>query len=231
MRIHITSRRRTPSSGSPSDFHFALERPIERLEGARGHIDSFACSSVREPVLAGVNAKLYCQWSGGVQRIATLEAGDVQNAAQLETEFQTAITNLGGPHAVSVTAVGNRIQFNCLGLSKSETFTVFARTSLLNGSAPYTAQPNGFLDACGLIGALTSNLVCLSTTTAAAAGANRTPQALSQFINLSPYQTLYLHSHIGTTPTGQMGSRPSSPRSSQGTRRQATWSPTITTGC
>ena len=64
MRIYITSRNRTPSSASPSDFQFALERPIELPEGARGTIDSFTCSNVWEAVLAGVNLKLYCQWSG-----------------------------------------------------------------------------------------------------------------------------------------------------------------------
>ena len=41
MRIYITSRNRTPSSASPSDFQFALERPIELPEGAPGSIDSF----------------------------------------------------------------------------------------------------------------------------------------------------------------------------------------------
>ena len=61
MRIYITSRNRTPSSASPSDsdFQFALERPIELPEGARGTIDSFTCSNVWEAVLAGVNQTLY----------------------------------------------------------------------------------------------------------------------------------------------------------------------------
>ena len=85
MRIYITSRNRTPSSASPSDFQFALERPIELPEGARGTIDSFTCSNVWEAVLAGVNIKLYCQLSGHIQRIATLQVGDVPNAAALAT--------------------------------------------------------------------------------------------------------------------------------------------------
>ena len=33
MRIYITSRNRTPSSASPSDFQFAIQRPIELPEG------------------------------------------------------------------------------------------------------------------------------------------------------------------------------------------------------
>ena len=86
MRIYITSRNRTPSSASPSDFQFALERPIELPEGATGSIDSFTCSNVWEAVLPGVNFKLYCQWSGHIQRIASIETGDVQNAAALATK-------------------------------------------------------------------------------------------------------------------------------------------------
>ena len=74
MHIYITSRTRTPSSDSPSDFQFAPERPIELPEGARGAIDSITCSNVWEAVLANVNDALYCQWSGDAQRIATLEA-------------------------------------------------------------------------------------------------------------------------------------------------------------
>ena len=111
MRIYITSRNRTPSSASPSDFRFAFERPIELPEGVRGYIDSFTCSSTWETVLGGVNAKLYCKWSGGVQRIATLEAGDVQNATALAAKVASAIANLSGPHTVNVTAVGNRLKF------------------------------------------------------------------------------------------------------------------------
>ena len=58
-------------------------------------------------------------------------------------------------------------------------------------------HPSGFQDACGLVGALTSDLVCLSTTAAAAATPGRSAIAKGGFINLSPYQTLHLHSHIG----------------------------------
>ena len=54
-----------------------------------------------------------------MQRIATLEAGDVQNATALAVEVQAAIANLGGPRAVTMTAVGNRLQFDCPGLSGS----------------------------------------------------------------------------------------------------------------
>ena len=39
--------------------------------------------------MAGVNAIKYCQWSSGVQRIATFEAGDVQNATALAAKVQT----------------------------------------------------------------------------------------------------------------------------------------------
>jgi hypothetical protein len=46
------------------------------------------------------------------------------------------------------------------------------------------------MDACGLMGAMTRDLVCASAWAA-------TPDANSQFINLAPYQTIYLHSHIG----------------------------------
>ena len=196
MRIYITSRNRTPSSASSSDFQFALERPIELPEGAHGSIDSFTCSNVWEAVLPGVNFKLYCQWSGHIQRIASIETGDVQNAAALAAKVQTAIDNLGESLALSVdvTAVGNRLQFDCPGLTGSETFTVFARPSL---GGMYTTQPNGFQDACGLIGALSSDLVCLSATAAAAASPARSASVVGGFINLAPYQTIYLHSHIG----------------------------------
>ena len=51
------------------------------------------------------------------------------------------------------------------------------------------------MKACGLIGALTSDLVCLSTT--ATAALSLSAFVLGGFINLAPYQTLYLHSHIG----------------------------------
>ena len=61
----------------------------------------------------------------------------------------------------------------------------------------YTTQPNGFQEACGLIGALSSNLVCLSATAAAAANPVRSASVVGGFNNLAPYQTLYLHSHIG----------------------------------
>ena len=193
-RIYVTSRKRTPSSASPSDFHFSLQTPIELPEGAKGYIDSFTCSNTWEAVLAGVNAKLYCQWSGGIQRIATLEAGDVPDITALATKVTAAIANLGGPHAVTVTAAGNRLRFDCPGLSGSETFTVYARPGLRE---MYTTQPDGFEDACGLNGALTNNLVCLSTTAAAAAIPSRSAFISGGFINLAPYQTLYLHSHIG----------------------------------
>ena len=63
MRIYITSRNRTPSSASPSDFQFALERPIELPEGARGTIDSFTCSNTWEAVQKGVNQILYFEYS------------------------------------------------------------------------------------------------------------------------------------------------------------------------
>ena len=146
--------------------------------------------------MAGVNIKLYCQWSGNIQRIATLETGVVQNAAALATKIQTAIANLGEALAlaVNVTAVGNRLQFDCPGLTGGETFTVYARPGLRKIC---TTQPNGFQNSCGLIGALSSNLVCLSTTAAAAASPIRSASVQGGFINLAPYQTLYLHSHIG----------------------------------
>ncbi len=63
MRIYITSRNRTPSSASPSDFQFALERPIELPEGATGSIDSFTCSNTWEAVQKDVNQILYFEYS------------------------------------------------------------------------------------------------------------------------------------------------------------------------
>ncbi len=61
-RIYVTSRNRTPSSASPSDFHFSLQTPIELPEGAKGFIDSFTCSNTWEAVVAGVNQNLYFQF-------------------------------------------------------------------------------------------------------------------------------------------------------------------------
>ena len=43
---------------------------------------------------------------------------------------------------------------------------------------------------------MTQDLVCRSTT--AASSLNIPPDATSQFVNFSPFQTIYLHSHIGT---------------------------------
>ena len=61
-RIYVTSRNRTPSSASPSHFHFSLQTPIEPPEGAKGYIDSFTCSNSWEAVVAGVNQNLYFQF-------------------------------------------------------------------------------------------------------------------------------------------------------------------------
>ena len=75
MRIYITSRNRTPSSASPSDFYFALERRIELPEAARGYIDSCTASNTWESVLAGVNQTLYVKWNTSAQQTLVLDPG------------------------------------------------------------------------------------------------------------------------------------------------------------
>ena len=75
MRIYITSRNSPPASAYASDFHVALERPVELPEGARGYIDSFTCSNVWETILPGVSQKLYCKWNAEAQRTLALEPG------------------------------------------------------------------------------------------------------------------------------------------------------------
>ena len=107
MRIYITSRSRTPDSVSPSDFVFALNRPIELPEGSRGYIDSFVCSNTWESVQAGFNQRIYCQWSGDVQRTLTLDAGDLASTADLADRMTTGLAALAPTQAtVTVTAVG-----------------------------------------------------------------------------------------------------------------------------
>ena len=94
MRIYITSRNRTPSSTSPSDFMFSLERPIELPEGAVGIIDSFTCSNVWEAVLAGVNQTLFFQFNDMAQQTVELEPGDRTSVADLATKLTTGLAAL-----------------------------------------------------------------------------------------------------------------------------------------
>jgi hypothetical protein len=57
------------------------------------------------------------------------------------------------------------------------------------------------MDACGVVGAMTKDLVCRSATAAAAMSQPTltiTADVTSQFVNLAVHQTIYLHSHIGT---------------------------------
>jgi hypothetical protein len=52
-----------------------------------------------------------------------------------------------------------------------------------------------------MVGAMTKDLICRSATAAANLSQPTltiTPDVLSQFVNLAPFQTIYLHSHIGT---------------------------------
>ena len=66
---------------------------------------------------------------------------------------------------------------------------VVTRASLLSGLAGYSRHSSGFHDSCGLIGALSSDLVCLSTTAAAARSlstAGRLASVVGGFINLAP---------------------------------------------
>ena len=117
MRIYITSRNRMPSSASPSDFQFALERPIELPEGARGTIGSFTCSNVWEAVLAGVNQTLYFQYNYMAQQTLVLEPGDITSVADLATKLTTRLESLNPfEPPVTVTASGSRLVFECAGL-------------------------------------------------------------------------------------------------------------------
>ena len=188
MRIYITSRKRTLGSASPSDFHFALERPVELPEGSRGFIDSFVCSNTWETIITGVNDKLYVKWSAGVPRTLTLDPGPIASAADLATKLTTGLAAVDPTmKTVTVTASGdNRVQFSCPTLTGTETFTVYGRTSLLAGTAPHTAAAD-YQDACEVVGAMTTDLTCSQGT-----------DATSQFISLAPYRQLFLHSHIGT---------------------------------
>jgi hypothetical protein len=82
-----------------------------------------------------------------------------------------------------------------------ETFTVWARTSLLKGESGFAKPSGGYMDACEIVGAMTRDLVCRSATAAANMSQPTltiTPDVLSQYISLAPFQTIYLHSHIGT---------------------------------
>ena len=99
MRIYITSRNRTISSASPSDFQFALERPIELPEGARGTIDSFTCSNTWEAVQKDVNQILYFEYNcltPGSLAPLVLAPGDIASAADLAIKLTTGLA--AAPH-------------------------------------------------------------------------------------------------------------------------------------
>ena len=196
-RIYVTSRKRTPSSASPSDFHFSLQTPIELPEGAKGYIDSFTCSNTWETIIKDVNARVYYQWSdqGATMNHFDLAPGDISSTTVLATKLTTMLAAHASQSApVTVTAVGDtRINFSAPTLAAGDSFVIFARTTLNYGNLPMPT--GGWIDACGIIGAMTKDLLCLDSV---AAGLAQVPQdATSQFINLAPYQTLYLHSHIG----------------------------------
>jgi len=199
MRIYINSRNRTPSSASPSDFQFALERPIELLEGAHGSIDSFTCSNVWESVLAGVNQTLYFQYNYMAQQTLELEPGDLTNVAALAAKLTTAL-QFEAPFEppVTVTASGNRLIFACPGLGVGQRFTVVSRATLNSGLSAYTRPAGGWGDASALVGAMTKDIQCINSADAGSlTAAQINDLRTSQMVNLSPYQTLYLHSHIG----------------------------------
>mgnify|MGYP000529810109 CR=1 FL=1 len=106
MRIYITSRNRTPSSASPSDFQFAVECPIELPEGANGIIDSFTCSNVWESVLAGVSQTLYFQYNYMAQQTLVIEPGDLTSVAALAAKLTTGLQAPFEPPGWCSTALG-----------------------------------------------------------------------------------------------------------------------------
>jgi len=204
MRIYITSRNRTPSSASPSDFQFALERPVELPEGATGSIDSFTCSNTWEAVQKDVNQYIYFDYSHlipGTLPPLKLAPGDLASAGDLAAKLTTGLA-AAAPNEppVFVTAVGNRLIFECPGLAPGESFTVISRKSLIAGVLwPLVTRPaGGWGDACALVGAMTKDIQCIHPLQAQHLTASTVNDLrTSQMVNLSPYQTLYLHSHIG----------------------------------
>ena len=125
MRIYITSRNRTPSSASPSDFQFALERPIELPEGARGTIDSFTCSNVWEAVLAGCESDPILPIQLPIPATLAplvLEPGDITSVADLASQIDNRTGSRCSIRAsCNVTASGNRLIFDCPGLGVGQT--------------------------------------------------------------------------------------------------------------
>ena len=143
MRIYITSRNRTHSSASPSDFQFALERPLDLPEGARGAVDSFTCSNVWEAVLAGENQTLDCKYNFAAQQALVLTMGDLVSVADLASKLSTGLATLNpGLPPVTVAASGNRLLFSRPSLGVGETFTVSSRATVNSGLSAYT-QPSG----------------------------------------------------------------------------------------
>jgi hypothetical protein len=202
MRTYIASRNRTPSSASPSGFQFALERPLELPEGARGTIDSFTCSNVWEAVLAGVNQTLYFQYNylpANTLFPLVLEPGDISSVAALAAKLTTGLA-AAAPFEppVTVTVSGNRLVFACPGLGVGQRFTVVSRQTLNSGLSAYTRPAGGWGDASALVGAMTKDIQCINSADAGSLTAAQINNLrTSQMVNLSPYQTLYLHSHIG----------------------------------
>jgi hypothetical protein len=165
---------------------------MEIPEGSRGYIDSFTCSHTWRSVIADVNTRLYFRWSDQAAMVsADLTVGDISSASDLATKLTSAIgskTLQSAPVTVTVQANSStHLLVSAPALAANATFTIYARTSLRRLVAP----AGGWIDACGLAGFMTKDLVCVD---AAAVG----PQdASGEFINLAPYQTIYLHSHIG----------------------------------
>ncbi len=210
MRVYINSKNRTLDSNGPSDFNFALNRPIELPEGSRGYIDSFVCSNVWETVQPNYNNRFYCTWANPALPNSTpinlqfaLNIENIASTDYLATMLTSRLSTLSptGQGVLCAAEGTSRIRFSCPTLVGEETFTVWARTSLLKGEAGLGKPSGGYTDACEIVGAMTRHLVCRSAT--AAANLSRptltiTPDVVSQYINLQPFQTIYLHSHIGT---------------------------------
>ena len=71
-------------------------------------MDSFVCSNTFESVIANFNDKLYVRWSQEVERILTLDAGDLASHTDLASLLTLGLAALSpSMPAVTVTAVKN----------------------------------------------------------------------------------------------------------------------------
>jgi hypothetical protein len=151
MRVYINSKNRTLDSNGPSDFNFALNRPIELPEGSRGFIDSFVCSNVWETVQPNYNNRFYCTWDNpGLPNFTpisievTLNIENIASTTYLAAMLTSRLSTLSptGQSVLVVEEGTSRLKFSCPTLMNEETFTVWARTSLLKGESGF-AKPNG----------------------------------------------------------------------------------------